>query len=141
MLATARAVEHAHSRGVLHRDIKPSNILIDALDQPQVADFGLARSQHEAGMSLGAGKLSARLLSWLRELASGGKNGTSPGADLYALGAALYQCLTGRPPFQGESILQILDQARPTAPTLSRRLVPNIPLDLATGNQEAICQI
>jgi eukaryotic-like serine/threonine-protein kinase len=132
LLATARAVEHAHSRGVLHRDIKPSNILIDALDQPRVADFGLARSQHEAADITRSGEAVGSPAFMAPELASAGKDGTSPSADLYALGAVLYQCLTGRPPFQGEGILQILDQARHTAPIPPRRLVPSIPLDLET---------
>jgi eukaryotic-like serine/threonine-protein kinase len=132
LLATARAVEYAHSQGVLHRDLKPSNILIDAFDQPRVADFGLARSQHEvldltvSGETLGSPAFMAP------ELASGRKNQSSPSSDLYALGGVLYQALTGRPPFQGESIVQILEQAKNAAPISPRQLVPGIPVDLET---------
>ncbi len=132
LLATARAVEYAHSQGVLHRDLKPSNILIDALDQPRVADFGLARTEHEPADFTLTGETIGSPAFMAPELASGGKNLSSPSADLYALGAVLYQALTGRPPFQGESILQILDQAKNAAPLRPRQLVPGVPVDLET---------
>lgn len=132
LLATARAVEYAHSQGVLHRDLKPSNILIDSLDQPRVADFGLARSQYETLDLTQSGEAVGSPAFMAPELAGVGKNLSSPSTDLYALGGVLYQALTGRPPFQGECVLQILDQAKNTAPVSPRELVPTIPVDLET---------
>ena len=110
----ARAMHHAHLHGVIHRDLKPANILLAATDTgAKITDFGLAKQlevegQTQSGTVLGTPSYMAP------EQASGKSKGVGPLADVYALGAILYECLTGRPPFQGEStmdtLLKVLEQ-------------------------------
>ena len=111
-----RAVAHAHERGVLHRDLKPSNILIDLDGQPLVSDFGLAK-RIDLGDELGPTITGAILGSpsyMAPEQASTRRATVGPPADVYSLGAILYQMLTGRPPFQAASpidtMLMVLEQ-------------------------------
>jgi WD40 repeat protein len=128
----ARAMHLAHSRNVVHRDLKPANVLIDRDGTPKVTDFGLARllEQHsgytQMGMVLGTPSYMAP------EQAAGLGHSAGPPADVYALGAILYECLTGRPPFKGATPVETLDQVLALEPVPPSRLQPRIPRDLET---------
>lgn len=130
---TARAVGHAHAQGVLHRDLKPSNILLSADGEPKVADFGLARVMEGAGADAGL-TLSTTLLGSPPYMAPEQAAGqpSSEATDVYALGAVLYELLTGRPPHQGSSPQEILTHVREATVVEPRRLVPSLPRDLET---------
>jgi hypothetical protein len=135
MVATlARAVEHAHRQRIIHRDLKPSNVLLTADGVPKISDFGLAKqsdldaesNQTQSGTILGSP-------SYMAPEQSLGKRGTvGPAADVYALGAILYEMLTGRPPFLGSSTLETLEQVRTADPVPPRRLQPRLPRDVET---------
>jgi serine/threonine protein kinase len=151
-----RAISFAHEHGIVHRDLKPANILLQRKSetqnpksekeisgnvsdfefrfsdfQPKIADFGLARDleagagQTETGAILGTPGYMAP------EQASGSK-AVGPPADVYALGAILYECLTGRPPFRAASVLETLEQVRRQEPVAPSRLQPGLPRDLQT---------
>jgi WD40 repeat protein len=129
--AIARAVHHAHQRGVLHRDLKPSNILLDEAGQPHVTDFGLAkRLDPEAAATLGTGLVGTPAYM-APEQAQGGRAVTTAG-DVYGLGAILYELLAGEPPFKADSalatLLRVVEEP-PRRPSLSN---PAVPADLET---------
>ena len=118
MVQVARAVHHAHQHGILHRDLKPGNILIDAAGEPQVVDFGIARRM-DAGSSLThTGQIMGTPHYMAPEQARGENRHLTPAADVYSLGAVLYELLAGRRPFEGDSMLELLQQvtAREPAP-------------------------
>ena len=134
LAAVARAVQHAHDKGILHRDLKPSNILIDESDQPLVTDFGLAK-RVEGGQSItGTGAIVGTPSYMAPEQAEGVKNPT-PACDVYSLGAILYELLTGRPPFLAASAVETLLLVRTEEPVRPRALNPQIDIDL-----EYICR-
>ena len=127
--SVADAVHYAHGEGVLHRDLKPANILVDSFGQPRVADFGLARADYSDSNTLTAQVLGSP--PYLApEIAAGGA--ASVASDVYALGAVLYHLLTGRAPFHGENVAQILAQVREGRIIPPRRLNPAVPRDLET---------
>jgi hypothetical protein len=129
--AVAAAVHHAHRRGILHRDLKPSNILVDPAGTPFVADFGLAkrvdadRSLTESGALVGTPRYMAP------EQAAGRKDLTVA-ADVYSLGVVLYERLTGRTPFTGETVLDVLRQVRESEPPRPSSISPGLDRDLET---------
>jgi WD40 repeat protein/tRNA A-37 threonylcarbamoyl transferase component Bud32 len=131
VIAVARAVHHAHRRGILHRDLKPSNILVDAAGSPLVADFGLAkrvdadRSLTESGAVVGTPRYMAP------EQAAGQK-ALTVAADMYSLGVVLYERLTGQTPFTGETVLEVLRQVRETEPPRPSSIIPGLNRDLET---------
>ena len=133
---TARAVHHAHQRGVLHRDLKPANILIDKTGTPLLTDFGLAKilrgaSDSTYSQSLTApGEIAGTPAYMAPEQVSGAP--TTVSSDVYGLGAILYELLTGCPPFQGPTPLEILRQVQQDRPRRPRALNSLIDKDLET---------
>ena len=128
----AEAIEFAHRRGTLHRDLKPSNILIDRFDQPHVTDFGLAKRIEASAQLTATGSLMGTP-SYMPPEQAGANNGRiGPASDVYSLGAVLYELMTGRPPFLGESLVATLNQVLNAEPVSPRLLNPNVPRDLET---------
>jgi eukaryotic-like serine/threonine-protein kinase len=155
LIATlARAIQHAHAAGVIHRDLKPANVLLvrgedvkvvasdssksakpassrTTIDQPKLTDFGLAKlgggsDLTRTGDALGTPSYMAP------EQTGGPASAIGPAADVYGLGAILYETLTGRPPFQAESALAIVLRVQTVDPVPPRRLQPTVPRDLET---------
>ena len=124
MSAVARAVHHAHQRGILHRDLKPGNILLDAKGEPLVADFGLARRVDGASSLTLSGTALGSPSYMAQEQASGGSRAVTTAADIYSLGAILYELLAGRPPFVAATPLETLRKVveeEPVPPWVVRR--------------------
>jgi serine/threonine protein kinase/Tfp pilus assembly protein PilF len=119
MAKVARAVEYAHGQGILHRDLKPGNILLDGRGEPLVSDFGLAKwldANKDITKSLTAFGTPGYTAP---EQAEGDTAGLTPAADVYSLGAILFELLAGRPPFVGDNALAVIRQAAETpAPKL-----------------------
>jgi WD40 repeat protein len=130
--AVAEALAHAHNHRVLHRDLKPSNILIDPFDQPRVTDFGLAR-QLDRGLDLTLSGQTVGSPGYMSPEQVLGRHGAVGAAsDIYSLGAVLYHLLTGRPPFQGDTLHAVLMQVQTVDPVPLRRLNLSVPPDLET---------
>jgi WD40 repeat protein len=129
----ARAVHAVHDAGVLHRDLKPGNILLTLSGEPKVSDFGLARSAGDSEVRLTqTGVLLGTPEYMPPEQAQGEWAALTPASDVYALGATLYELLTGRPPFLGPSALSVLDQVIRAEPLAPSELQPELPRDLQT---------
>jgi WD40 repeat protein len=147
--ALARAVHHAHRQGIVHRDLKPSNVLLQAATDvsaisnlkfeicdlksvvPKVADFGLAKRLDGGGYHTPTGSVlgTPSYMAPEQALAAGP---VGPAADVYALGAVLYEALAGRPPFQGATPVETVVQVVHADPRPPRRLCPAVPRDLDT---------
>ena len=131
--ALAQAMHHAHERGIIHRDLKPANVLLTKDGIPKITDFGLAkrfenqdRGQTRTGAIFGTPSYMAP------EQTEGNTRQVSPAADIYALGAILYEMLTGRPPFHAPDAIQTLAMVRTMEPVAPRQLQSKVPIDLET---------
>jgi serine/threonine-protein kinase len=146
----AQAMDYAHKRGVIHRDLKPSNVLLQAAEGatddsnkplsladfqttiPKISDFSLAKQlgtdshQTHTGVILGTPSYMAP------EQAKGQAGAAGPAVDIYALGAILYEVITGRPPFRAATLLETLEQVRSEEPVPPKRIQPGLPRDLQT---------
>jgi serine/threonine protein kinase len=144
----ALAVHAAHQSGVVHRDLKPANVLLQIADGglqiedksaicnlqsaiPKITDFGLAKRLDEAGQTQ-TGAVLGTPSYMAPEQALGDVHGIGPHTDVHALGAILYELLTGRAPFAGATLLETLDQVRSQEPQPPRRQRPDVPRDLET---------
>jgi len=130
--AVAEAVHYAHEQGILHRDLKPSNILIDGSDQPRITDFGLAHWLAGDSRLTVTGQVLGTPGYMSPEQASARCGRLSAASDVYALGAILYELVTGRPTLLADTPLEallLMVQMEPVAPRL---LNPRVPRDLET---------
>jgi WD40 repeat protein len=128
----AGAVAVGHARGVVHRDLKPRNILFGADGIPKIADYGLAKLLDEDIGKTASGQSTGTPSYMAPEQLGIARQPIGPPADVYALGATLYEALTGRPPFQGKSVFETLELVRVQAPVPPGRFQPKVPRDLET---------
>jgi WD40 repeat protein/tRNA A-37 threonylcarbamoyl transferase component Bud32 len=128
---TARAVHYAHTRGIVHRDLKPANVLLDENDQPKVTDFGLAKQMETDSDQTRTGAILGTPSYMSPEQAAGSKS-IGPASDVYSLGAVLYELITGKPPFCGETPLKTLNLVAEQDPIPPRMLTPSVDRDLET---------
>jgi serine/threonine-protein kinase len=127
----ARAMQAAHDKGVIHRDLKPSNVLLAEDGTPRITDFGLAKRLGEAGQTT-TGALMGTPPYMAPEQVQAKSGAVGPATDVYALGAILYELLTGRPPFRAATTMDTLAQVLGQEPVSLRRLNEGVPRDLDT---------
>ena len=132
VLKIARATEHAHLHGIVHRDLKPSNVLVTPDGETKITDFGLAKCLEDDSDLTASGEAPGTPSYMAPEQVTGEAIG--PATDVYALGAMLYECLTGHPPFLGTTTGETLVLVRNSDPVPPSRVRPGVPASL-----EAIC--
>jgi serine/threonine-protein kinase len=139
LASVARAIHHAHQRGILHRDLKPSNILLSGSPDtppaqyvPHVSDFGLAKRLGKEPDLTRSGAVVGTPAYMAPEQASGSKSAITTATDVYGLGAVLYALLSGRAPFCGGSLLDVLARVKEQDPEPLRQINPRVPQDLET---------
>ena len=127
----ARAMQAAHQKGVIHRDLKPANVLRTDDGIPKITDFGLAKKLDEQGQTA-SGSILGSPPYMAPEQAAGKTGEIGTATDVYALGAILYECLTGRPPFRGATVWETVAQVMTQEPVPPAQLQPLVPGDLET---------
>jgi len=132
MAKVARAVQYAHEQGILHRDLKPGNILLDGRGEPMVGDFGLAKWLEPTGRLTRTPSIFGTPGYIAPEQVNGSDRKLTSAADVYGLGAVLFDLLTGRPPFTGEHALKTIQQAAEKPAPKLRTLAPGLDRDLET---------
>ncbi|WP_162130567.1 WD40 repeat domain-containing serine/threonine protein kinase [Schlesneria paludicola] len=132
MAEIARALNFAHSHGVLHRDLKPSNILIDGQGHPHLTDFGLAKLTGHADLGLTLTQAVLGTPGYLSPEQAAGNRDVTTAADIYGLGAMLYELLTGTPPFSGSTAVEAMWKSIHEMPRLPRSINPVVHRDLET---------
>ena len=123
-IAIAQALKHAHDRGIIHRDLKPANLLIDPQDHVKLTDFGIAKLYGGTNVTAEGGVLGTA--DYMAPEQADGKQVTSR-CDLYALGSVLYALLSGKPPFAGKSVVEVIAAVQKEPPVPVRRLAPDTP--------------
>jgi len=126
-LQAARGLAHAHAAGLVHRDIKPQNLLLRDEGTLKIADFGIARAAEGTALTQ-AGTVLGTAAYLAPEQALGEQ--ATPAADVYSLGAVLYELLTGKPPYEFDSLADLADKQRRHAIAPVRELAPDVPRDL-----------
>jgi len=129
LIPIARAVGHLHAHGIVHRDLKPGNVLIDRAGRPVLTDFGLAKILADTESQLTNTGAILGTPSYMAPEQAAAKPVT-PATDVYSLGAILYECLTGRPPFRAATPLDTIVQVLESEPTLIRHLRKDVPRSL-----------
>jgi serine/threonine protein kinase len=130
----ALAIHHAHQHNVVHRDLKPSNVLLQTDGTPKITDFGLAKQLDSSLDLTDTGRILGSARYMAPEQAEGNIRAIGPATDIHALGAILYELLTGRPPFDGQTVMEALGQVRWSEPVPPRAIRPEVPAAL-----EATC--
>ncbi len=129
----ARAVHYAHQKGIVHRDLKPANVLVASDGTPKITDFGLAKRIDIADSGLTrTGAVVGTPAYMAPEQAMGETKEIGPSVDIYALGAILYELLTGRPPFIGATVMETLQKALTADPVPPSAIAATAPRDLET---------
>ncbi len=136
---TAEALEYAHQTGIIHRDIKPGNLLLDSRGEVWIADFGLAQSQNQTGLTV-SGELVGTLRYVSPEQAMAKRGIVDHRTDIYSLGATLYELLTLKPVFDGRNRHALLHQIAFDEPAPLRTINPSIPVDLETILLKAVAK-
>jgi tRNA A-37 threonylcarbamoyl transferase component Bud32/tetratricopeptide (TPR) repeat protein len=128
----ARAIQYCHQRGIIHRDLKPGNVLLTRDGMPKITDFGLAKLlEREAGHTR-SGLIMGTPSYMAPEQTAGRTRDIGPHTDTYALGAILYEMLTGRPPFKADTVLETMGLVASQEPVPPSRWQPRVPRDLET---------
>ncbi len=125
----ARGVQAVHDLGIVHRDLKPRNVLLDESGEPKVVDFGLAKRGGRDDLTR-TGVVMGTPAYMAPEQAAGKAKFAGPAADIYALGVMLYECLSGRPPFQAEDTVSLLLKVAEETPPPLRDMAPEVSRDL-----------
>ncbi|MGE0709118.1 MAG: protein kinase [Planctomycetota bacterium] len=128
----ADALAYAHARAVLHRDLKPHNVLLDEAGAPYLTDFGLAKDVGQEGGLTRTGQVMGTPSYMPPEQAAGERERVDRRADVYSLGATLYHALLGAPPFQGDSLINVINAVLTQPPPSPRGLRPELDRDLET---------
>ena len=128
----AEAIQVAHQSGIVHRDLTPANILLTAGGAPKISDFGLARRLQDGGGLTQSGAAMGTPSYMAPEQAQGRRDAIGPATDVYALGAVLYELLTGRPPFRAETAAETVSQLINQDPAAPSQLNAKVPRDLET---------